>query len=75
MTDAGDDGVVDPLVRLRPRLARQYPDRGAAGTLGTARSGRHHLAEPAGDDDRAPLGEKTPDLLGTRFMLRAAADD
>ena len=37
--------------------------------------GCHHLAEAAGDDRAAALGEQPPDLLRERLVLRAAADD
>ena len=60
VADAGDDDVVEPLVRARPRLAREDPDRRAACALRAARGGRHHLAEPAGDDGRAASASSRP---------------
>ena len=35
----------------------------------------HHLAEAAGDDGAAALGQQAPDLFGARLVLDAAADD
>ena len=63
MPDAGDDDVVDPLVRPGARLAREDPDRRPARGLRAARRRRHHLVEAAADDRRAALGEQPPDLL------------
>ncbi len=75
MPDAGDDRVVDPLVRVRPGFAWKDPDRRAAGLLRSARRGRHHFSEAAGDDDRSTFSEEPADLLGVRLVLGAAPDD
>jgi NADH dehydrogenase len=75
VADTRDDGVVDPLVRVRSALAGENPDRRASPFLRTASSGSHHLAE-ASRDDRAPsLGEQATDLFRASLVLRAAADD
>src|SRR5690242_20400927 len=72
MTDAGDDGVVDPLVHALARLAGKDPDRRPAGALRAARGRGHHLPEAAGDDGHAALGEQPTDLLGTLLVPSAA---
>ena len=59
---------------LVPRLRREDPDRRPAGALRTARGRGHHLAQAAGHDGRAALGEQPPDLLGVLLVLRPAAD-
>ena len=74
MADAGDDDVVDPLVRALPSLRREDADSGSAGALGTAGGRGHHLSQAAGHDGRAALGEEPPDLLGVLLVLRPAAD-
>ena len=57
MADARDDRVVDPLVRVGTTLAGENADRCATRLLRTPSRRGHHLAEAAGDDDRAALGE------------------
>ena len=72
MADAGDDRVVDPLVRVATPLTRENPDRRAARSLrATCRRG-HHLTEAAGDDHGPALGEQAADLLGPSLVLGAA---
>ena len=75
VSDAGDDSVVDPRIRLVTGLAREDADRRPAGRLRPARRGRHHLATPAADKHGASLGEEPADFLRARFVLGAAADD
>jgi len=57
VADARDDRVVDPLVRVGTTLAGENADRCATRLLRTPSRRGHHLAEAAGDDDRAALGE------------------
>jgi hypothetical protein len=66
--------MVDPLVCLGAALAREDPDRRPAGALRAARCGGHHLAEAAGDDRAAALGEQAAHLFRPRLVLAAAAD-
>jgi hypothetical protein len=73
--DSGDDDVVDPLVRARPRLGREDADGRPAGALRAARGRGHHLAQAAGHDGRSGLGQQPPDLLGALLVLGSAADD
>src|SRR5204863_9595661 len=75
MPDTSHHDVVDPLVRVLAALAGEDSDRRPAGALRPARRSGHHLAEAAGDDRAAPLGEQPTDLLGPLLVLAAAADD
>jgi hypothetical protein len=74
MPDARDDDVVDPLIGLRPRLARKDPDRRSAGGLGTTGYRGHHLAVPAADHRDAALREQPANLLGPILVLTPAPD-
>ena len=51
------DGVVDPLVRVGASRPGENADRRAPSGLRTPHRSGHHLAEPAGDDLAAPLGQ------------------
>ncbi len=75
MPDPGDHRVVDPLVRVLARLAGKNADRRASRLLRAPRSSGHHLAQAAGDNRAAPLGEQAADLFRTSLVLGAAADD
>ena len=74
MADPGDDGVVDPLIRIEPALAGENADRRASCSLRPTSGRRHHFAEPAGDDGAAALGQEASHLLRQRLVLRAASD-
>ena len=74
MPDAGDDHVVDPLVRVGTTLTRENADRRASRLLRPASRRGHHLAEAPGHDGAAALGEQAPDVFGTGLVLGAAAD-
>ena len=74
MADAGDDDVVGPRVRGGAILPGRIAIVVTAGRLRAAMRRRHHLAETAGDDRAAALGQQPSDLLGRRLPLRAAAD-
>ena len=66
--------VVDPFIRVSAALTRENPDGRPAGTLRAARRGGHHLAEAAGDDRAAALGEQAAHLLRPLLVLATAAD-
>jgi NADH dehydrogenase len=66
--------MVDPLVRILPRLAGENADRRASRLLRTPRRGGHHLAEAAGDDLAPSLSKQPADLLGASLVLSAASD-
>src|SRR6266404_5149032 len=75
MPDAGDDDMVDPRIRAIARLTGNDADGRAARALRPARRRRHHLAEAAGDDGRASLGQEPTHLRRALFVLGTAADD
>ena len=75
MPNAGDDDVVDPLVRLGGGLPRHDPDRRAACGFRTARRCGHDLTAATRDHNATGLREQPADLLGARLVLGAAPDD
>ena len=61
---------VDVGIRLTLVEAREDPDDQTVRGLRASAHGLHHTGEPAADDDRAPLREKSSDLLGRHDRLR-----
>jgi NADH dehydrogenase len=74
VADAGDDRVVDPLVRVRATLTRKNADRRATRHLRPTSRRCHHLTEASGHHGAPTLGEQAPDFFGAGFVLGAAAD-
>ena len=70
----GDDAWSIHSFASAPALAGENADRRASRLLRPPSRRGHHLAEAAGDDRAAALGEQAPDLLGPSLVLGAAAD-
>src|SRR5207302_10216282 len=66
--EAGDDGVVDPLVPICAALARKNPDRGSPGRLRATCSRGHDLSQSSGHNGAPSLSEQAPNLLGPRLV-------
>jgi NADH:quinone reductase (non-electrogenic) len=74
VADTGHDDVVDPLVRVRPRLAGEDADRDAARRLRPARRRLHHLVAAAAHKGRSTLRKQAPDRLCAPLVLDPAPD-